>query len=100
MFQPYHSPLGIAAVTSDTLGQGLQFVTRHGKLIFGGMEYQLENGPRWSTFKVKPIRPLCETHIFVIQSILGAHCRLLEAVLGRPVDELDSACAELLAILG
>ncbi|MBO9515687.1 MAG: AraC family transcriptional regulator [Variovorax sp.] len=88
MFQPYHTPLGIAAVTSDTLGQALQFVARHAKLIFGGMEYQLENGPKWSTFKVKPIRPLCETHIFVIQSILGAYYRLLEAVLGRPVDEL------------
>ncbi len=89
MLQPYHSPVGIAAVTSDTLGQGLQQVGRHGRLIFGGIDFQLDNGPRWSLLKARPTRPLCETHLFVIQSIIGAHCRLLEAILGRPVDELS-----------
>jgi len=88
MLQPYHSPVGIAAVTSDSLGQGLEFASRHANLIFGSVEFQMENGPRWSTLKVRPSRPLCETHVFVMQSILGAHCRLLEAILGRPVDEL------------
>lgn len=88
MLQPYHSPVGIAAVTSDSLGQSLQFVSRHARLVFGSVDFQIENGPRWSTLKVKPLRPLCETHVFVMQSILGAHCRLLEAILGRPVDEL------------
>jgi AraC-like DNA-binding protein len=88
MLQPYHTPVGIGSVTSDTLGQGLQFLCRHSRLIFGSLEFQLENGPRWSTLKVKPLRPLCETHVFVMQSILGALCRLLEAILGRPVDEL------------
>ena len=88
MLQPYHSPVGIAAVTSDSLGQGLQFVSRHASLVFGSVDFQLENGPRWSTLKVKPVRPLCETHVFVMQSILGAHCRLLEAIMGRSVDEL------------
>lgn len=90
MLQPYHSPVGIAAVTSETLGHGLQFVSRHAKLIFRSMDVQVENGPRWSTLKVKPMRPLCETHVFVMQSILGAYCRLLEAMLGRPVDELTA----------
>jgi AraC-like DNA-binding protein len=88
MLQPYHSPVGIAAVTSDSLGQGLEFVCRHANLIFGSVEFQMENGPRWSMLKVKALRPLCETHVFVMQSILGAHCRLLEAILGRPADEL------------
>lgn len=88
MLQPYHSPVGIAAVTSDSLGQGLQYLSRHAKLIFGSMDFQVDNGPRWSTLKVKTLRPLCETHVFVMQSVLGAHCRLLEAILGRPVDEL------------
>ncbi|MGO4394232.1 AraC family transcriptional regulator ligand-binding domain-containing protein [Variovorax sp. M-6] len=88
MLQPYHSPVGIAAVTSESLGQGLQWVSRHARLIFGGVDFQVDNGPRWSTLKVKPMRPLCETHVFVMQSIVGAHCRLLEAILGRPVDEL------------
>jgi AraC-like DNA-binding protein len=88
MLQPYHSPVGIAAVTSDTLGQSLQFICRHARLIFGGVDFQLDNGPRWSTLKVRPLRPLCETHVFVTQSILGAHARMLEAILGRPVDEL------------
>jgi AraC-like DNA-binding protein len=88
MLQPYHTPVGIAAVTSDNLGHSLQFLSRYAKLIFGNLEFRVENGPRWSTFKVRPLRPLCETHVFVMQSILGAHCRLLEAILGRPVDEL------------
>jgi len=90
MLQPYHSPVGIAAVTSDTLGQGLQFLSRHARLIFRSMDIKIENGPRWSTLRVKPMRPLCETHVFVMQSILGAYCRLLEAILGRPADELTA----------
>ena len=88
MIQPYHSPVGIAAVTSESLGQGLEFVSRHARQIFGGVEFQMENGRQWSTLKVRPSRPLCETHVFVTQSIVGAHCRLLEAMLGRPADEL------------
>jgi AraC-like DNA-binding protein len=88
MLQPYHSPVGIAAVTSDSLGQGLQVVSRHAKLIFGSVEFQVESGPRWCTLKVRPLLPLGETHIFVMQSIVGAQVRLLEAILGRPVDEL------------
>ncbi|NDZ18827.1 hypothetical protein C7T35_39365 [Variovorax sp. WS11] len=88
MLQPYHSPAGIGAVTSDNLGQGLQFLSRHARLIFGCHEFQLKNGPQWSTLSVKPIVPLCETHVFVMQTIVGAHCRLLEAILGRPADEL------------
>lgn len=88
MLQPYHSAVGIGAVTSTDLAQGLQFMSRHARLIFAGLSFELENGPRWSILKVKPLRPLCETHVFVMQSILGAHCRLLEAMLGRPVDEL------------
>ncbi|MDM0012485.1 AraC family transcriptional regulator ligand-binding domain-containing protein [Variovorax sp. J22P168] len=89
MLQPYHSPVGIAAVTSDSLGQALQVLSRHARLIFGGIDFELDNGPRWSTLNVRPALPLCETQVFVMQSILGAHCRLLEAILGRPVDELE-----------
>jgi AraC-like DNA-binding protein len=88
MLQPYHSPIGIGAVTSDTLGQALQFLTRYTRLIFAGLDFELENGPRWSFFKIKPLRPLFETEVFVVQSILGMHYRLLEAILGRHVDEL------------
>jgi len=88
MLQPYHSPVGIAAVSCNTLGEALQFVSRHARLFMRNIEVRLETGPRWSTFVVRPLRPLCETHVFVMQSILGAHCRLLEAILGRPVDEL------------
>ncbi|MDM0021893.1 AraC family transcriptional regulator [Variovorax saccharolyticus] len=88
MLQPYHTPIGIGSVTSDSLGQGLQFLTRYAGLVFGGLEFQLENSTRWSTLKVKATRPLCETQVFVMQSVIGSHCRLLEAILGRPVDEL------------
>ncbi|WP_038207230.1 helix-turn-helix domain-containing protein [Xenophilus azovorans] len=88
MLQPYHTPVGIGAVTSDNLGHGLRFLCRHARLIFGRLEFSLHNGPRWSTLTVKPIVPLCETHVFVMQTIVGAHCRLLEAILGRPADEL------------
>ncbi|MBB3176477.1 AraC-like DNA-binding protein [Variovorax sp. Sphag1AA] len=88
MLQPYHSPVGIAAVSSETLGKGLQLLTRHSRLIFGSLEFHLENGPRLSTLKVKPTRPLFETLVFVMQSVVGAYCRLLEAILGRPADEL------------
>lgn len=88
MMQPYHSPVGIGTVTSPTLGHALHFLSRHARLIFAGVEFQLDNGPRWSVLKAKPVRPLCETHVFVMQSIIGAHVRLLEAILGRPVDEL------------
>ena len=87
MFQPYHTPMGIAAVTSDNLGLGLRFAIQNAKLIIRGMDFQLDNGPRWSTLKVRPMRPLCETQVFVLQSILGALLRLVEAILGRPVDE-------------
>jgi AraC-like DNA-binding protein len=86
--QPYHSPIGIGAVTSDTLGNALSFLARYTRLIFAGLDFQLENGPRWSLFKVKPLRPLFETEVFVIQSVLGMLHRLLEAILGRHVDEL------------
>lgn len=88
MLQPYHSPVGIAAVTSKTMGEGLVFLSQHARLIFGGLEFKLEQGPRVSALKVRPLRPLCETHVFVMQSVVGALCRLLEAALGRPVDEL------------
>lgn len=88
MLQPYHTQVGIAAVTSDNLGRGLEFLSRYASLIFGGVEFLIENGPRWSALKVKPLRPLCETHVFVMQTILSAHCRLLDAMLGRPADEL------------
>jgi len=88
MLQPYHSPVGIAAVTSETLGQSLQSVCRHAGLIFGSVDFQLEEGPRWTILKAKAQRPMCETQVFVTQSIVGAHCRLFETILGRPVDEL------------
>lgn len=90
MLQPYHSPLGIATVTSDTLGQALQFVARHGRLFCPSLDFQLENDARWSILKVRPLRPLCETHVFVMQSVLAVHCRMLEAIMGRPVDELSA----------
>lgn len=88
MLQPYHTPVGIGAVTSDNLGQGLRFLSRHARLIFGCLEFNLDNGPRSSTLTVKPTVPLYETHVFVMQTVVGAHCRLLEAILGRPADEL------------
>lgn len=88
MLQPYHTSVGIAAVTSKNVGQGLQFWSRYAGLVFGGLEFELNNGPQWSTLRVKPIRPLCETHTFVMQSVVGAHCRLFEAMLGRRVEEL------------
>jgi AraC-like DNA-binding protein len=88
MIQPYHSPVGIAAVTSENLGQALEIMSRHASLIFGSVEFHMENGPRWSALKVRPLLPLGETHVFVMQSIVGAQVRLLEAILGRPVDEL------------
>lgn len=88
MLQPYHTPVGIGAVTSEDLGQGLRFLTRHAKLIFGCLEFKLESGPSTSTLTVSPTVPLCETHVFVMQTVVGAHCRLLEAILGRPADEL------------
>jgi len=88
MLQPYHSPVGIAAVSSETLGKGLQFLSRYSRLIFGSLEFHLESGPRLSTLKVRPTRPLFETLVFVMQSVVGAYCRLLEAILGRPADEL------------
>ncbi|MEJ8851198.1 AraC family transcriptional regulator [Variovorax rhizosphaerae] len=89
MLQPYHTPVGVGAVTAATLGQSLQFTTRNAPLIFRSLEFELENGPRWSTVRVKPIRPLCETRVFVTQSIVGIFCRLLEAILGRHADELS-----------
>ncbi|MBB3181927.1 AraC-like DNA-binding protein [Variovorax sp. Sphag1AA] len=88
MLQPYHSQVGIAAVTSRDVGHGLQFMSRHGRLLFGRVDFHLEAGPRWSIFKVRPTRPLHEVQDFVTQFIVGAHWRLLEAMLGRPADEL------------
>lgn len=88
MFQPYHSPVGIAAVSSVNLGQSLQVLARHAKLLYGSFDFVIENGTRWSTVRVIPTRPLHDAHKFVMQFIVGAHCRLLEAILGRPVDEL------------
>lgn len=88
MIQPYHTQVGIAAVTSENLGQSLELLSQYARLIFGGFEFGLDNGHRWSTLRARSIRPLCDTHIFVVHSILGAYCRLLEAILGRPADEL------------
>lgn len=88
MLQPYHTPVGIGAVSAPTLRQSLQFTTQHAQLIFRSLEFKLENEPRWSTVRVKPIRPLCETRVFVTQSIVGIYCQLLEAILGRHADEL------------
>lgn len=89
MLQPYHTPVGIGAVTAPTLGESLRFTTRHAQLIFRSLEFELENGPRWSTVRIKPVRPLCETRVFVTQSIVGIYCRLFEAILGRHADELS-----------
>jgi AraC-like DNA-binding protein len=88
MLQPYHTAVGLGAVTSENVEQGLRFWTQFASLIFGGLDFQLEIEARWSTLKVKSRRPICDTHIFVMHSVLGAHCRLLEGMLGRPVDEL------------
>lgn len=88
MIQPYHTQVGIAAVTSENLGQSLELLSRYASLLFGGFDFQLENGHEWSTLKARSIRPLCETHLFVVHSILGTYCRLLEAILGRAADEL------------
>lgn len=88
MLQPYHSPVGIAAVSSETLGQSLEFVSRYAALIFGNVDFQLDNGPVWSTLKVRPLLPLCEIQVFFIQCVLGAYCRLLEEIIGGPVDDL------------
>lgn len=88
MLQPYHTSVGIGAVTAATLGHSLQFTTRNAPLIFRSLQFELESGERWSIVKVKPIHPLCETHVFVTQSILGMYCRLLDAILGRHADEL------------
>lgn len=88
MLQPYHSPVGIGAVTSDSLAHGLRFLSRYGPLLFGDVDFRLENDQRWSILRVKPTCPLRETHAFITQFLIGAHCRLLEAMLGRPVDEL------------
>lgn len=88
MLQPYHSPLGIAAVTSESLGQGLRFATQYASLVFRTLDFQAETGPQWRTLRVTPKRPLGETHEFVMQFLLGAYLRLVEAILGRPVDEL------------
>jgi AraC-like DNA-binding protein len=88
MIQPYHSPVGIAAVTSPNIGQGLHLLTRYSDLVFGGLEFRLHNGPQWSTLTVRPMFPLWETQVFVAQTIVGAHSRLLEAMLGRFADEL------------
>jgi AraC-like DNA-binding protein len=87
MLQPYHTRVGIAAVTSSDVGQGLQLLGRYAKLIFGCLDFELLNGPRQSSLMVKSTIPLGDTHVFVTQTILGAHCRLLEAMLGRPADE-------------
>lgn len=88
MIQPYHTPVGIGAVTSDCLGDSLEFLRRNAKLIFGALDFGLDNGPQLSTFTVTASRPLFETHEFVMQTIVGAHCRLLEEILGRPAEEL------------
>ena len=88
MLQPYHSPVGIAAVTSENLGQSLYVLSRYARILFGSVEFRLENGPEWSILKVKPTRALHEMRSFISPFILGAHCRLLEAILGRPAEEL------------
>lgn len=88
MLQPYHGQLGIGAVTSETLGHGLRFATRYAGLIFRTLEFQADTGPQWRTLRIRPKRPLCETQVFVTQFILGAYLRLIEAILGRPTDEL------------
>jgi len=89
MLQPSHSPVGIAAVTSETLGQSLQMVSRYGRLLFGPLEFRVETKGRVSVFSARPLGPQTETHVFVMQTIVGYYCRLLEILLGRPVDELS-----------
>jgi len=89
MLQPCHSPVGIAAVTSETLGQSLQIVSRYGRLLFGPLEFRLETEGGLSILSVRSLGHLGETHVFVMQTIVGYYCRLLEILLGRPADELS-----------
>jgi AraC-like DNA-binding protein len=88
MLQPYHSHVGIAVATSPTLADGLEFLCRHAHLVFGDVNFYLGRGPRFSSLNVIPSRLLHGLQIFISQFIVAAHCRLLEAMLGRNVDEL------------
>jgi hypothetical protein len=56
------------------------------QLIFGSFDFQLDSTMQSATLSVRPLRPLCETHLFAVHSILGMFCRLLETLLRRPVD--------------
>lgn len=89
MLLPYHTPVGIGAVTAATLKECLQFTTRYAPLIFRSLEFELDSTPQWGIVRVKPLRPLCDTRVFVTQSIVGIFNRLLEAILGRHADELS-----------
>ena len=88
MLQPYHTPVGIGTVTGSDVQEGLRFFCRYARLIFGSFDFRLDSDARWLTMEVRPLRPLCEIHLFAVHSILGMFCRLLEAMLKRPVDEL------------
>ncbi len=88
MLQPYHTPVGIAAVTSLSFGDGLGVIAKYANLIFNTFDFQLEDGLEWNILRVRPIRALCETHVFVTHSILGAICRLIEAMNGPQVSDL------------
>jgi len=88
LLQPYHSSVGIGIVTSATIGQGLRLQSRYARLLYGNIDLKLENSERWSTTTVVPSRPLHNAHDFILQFVLGAQLRLLEAMRGQPIREL------------
>lgn len=89
MLQPYHSAVGIAAVTSDSVERGLHVLYRYSRLLFAGVDFRLDICAHHSTLQMRRLEsPLHETHDFFVLFVIGAHCRLMEAMLGKPVDGL------------
>ncbi|MDN8616443.1 helix-turn-helix domain-containing protein [Variovorax ginsengisoli] len=88
MLQPYHTPVGIAAVSGGSVREGLDFLSAHADLLFPTFDFQVQHGPTSSTLRIRPLGPMCDAHVFALHSILGWSLHLLKAMIGNSPDEV------------
>ena len=83
-----HGPLGYAMISSKDLRQALQTAARYVPLRIRLMRFQLHEQTEGATFELIERLDLGESREFVNSALFAMFLRLMEAVVGQPLDGL------------